>query len=249
MLIACVACHYRTSEVPTSQATRQPRNDSVAWIAAPASIICLREALLLSWFTVSLWVQLLWKTIKCVYITLHWGLSSRHLLFVNALKCTMTMYVEQTNIAMAPSSTFIKQRQERKTVAAAVAVKPVRNIQQIHWALHIMKRPWLTESLAAKRQCLDTTLAAVKDAITLCQNKIAQYEEQNKAHDAEIQETFAAQFQPQTTTSYFSKNQGTGCTPTYIDFGPMYGRCIHVCLLVPILSILGPICTSTHIYT
>ena len=77
-----------------------------------------------------------------------------------------------------------------------------------------MKRPWLTESLAAKRQCLDTTLAAIKDAITLCHNKIAQYEEQNKAHDAEIQETFEAQFQPQTTTSYFSKIHGTGCTHT-----------------------------------
>ena len=38
-------------------------------------------------------------------------------MFVNALKCTMTMYVEQTNIAMATSRTFIKQRQERKTVA------------------------------------------------------------------------------------------------------------------------------------
>ena len=157
------------------------------------------------------------------------------------------MYVEQTKIAKAPSSTFIRQRQERNTVAATVAVKPVRNIQQIHWALHIMKRPWLTESLAAKRQCSDTTLAAVKDAITLCQNKIAQYEEQNTAHDAEIQKTFAAQFQPQTTTSYFSKNQGTGCTPTYIHFGPMYGRYIYITLLVPTLSLLGPMCRSTHI--
>ena len=60
------------------------------------------------------------------------NLSSRHRLFVNALKCTMTMYVEQTKIAKAPSGTFVGQRQERNTVAAAVAVKPVRNIQQIH---------------------------------------------------------------------------------------------------------------------
>ena len=40
-----------------------------------------------------------------------------------------------------------------------------------------MKRPWLTKSLAAKRQCLDPMLAAVKDAVTLCQIKVTQYEE------------------------------------------------------------------------
>ena len=77
-----------------------------------------------------------------------------------------------------------------------------------------MKRPWLTKSLAAKRQCLDTMLAAVKDAMTLCQNKITQYEEQKKAHDAEIQEALEAQFELQTTTSYFSKIHKTGSTHT-----------------------------------
>ena len=77
-----------------------------------------------------------------------------------------------------------------------------------------MKRPWLTKSLAAKRQCLDTMLAAVKDAMTLCQNQISQYEEQKKAHDTEIQEALEARFELQTTTSYFSKIHKTGSTHT-----------------------------------
>ena len=124
------------------------------------------------------------------------------------------MYVEQTEIAMAPSCTFIRQRQKRRAVVVAVEVKPVRNIQPIQLALHIMKRPWLTESLAAKRQCLVTTSAMVKDAMTLCQNKSTQYEKQKKAHGAEIQERFEAQIQPQTTTSYFGKIHGAGCTHT-----------------------------------
>ena len=98
----------------------------------------------------------------------------------------MSMYVEQTEIAMPPSCTFIRERQERRAVAVAVEVKPVRSIQLIQLALHIMKRPWLTQSLAAKRQCLATTLAAVKDATTLMQIQNLQYEEQKKAHDAEI---------------------------------------------------------------
>ena len=72
-----------------------------------------------------------------------------------------------------------------------------------------MKRTWSTKSLAAKRQCLDTMLAAVKDAMTVCQNKITQYEEQKKAHDAEIQEAFEVQFELQTATSYFSNIQET----------------------------------------
>ena len=77
-----------------------------------------------------------------------------------------------------------------------------------------MKRTWSTKSLAAKRQCLDTMLAAVKDAMTLCQNKISQYEEQKKAHDAEIQEALEARFELQTTTSYFSKIHEAGSTHT-----------------------------------
>ena len=41
----------------------------------------------------------------------------------------MSMYVEQTEIAMPPSCTFIRERQERRAVAVAVEVKQVRSIQ------------------------------------------------------------------------------------------------------------------------
>ncbi len=77
-----------------------------------------------------------------------------------------------------------------------------------------MKRPCWSESLAAKHQCLTKTLAAVKDAMTLCQAKITLYEEQNKAHDAEIQKTFEAEIHNQTTASSFNKIPWAGCNNT-----------------------------------
>ena len=90
----------------------------------------------------------------------------------------MSMYVEQTEIAMVPSCTFFRQgKKGRRAVALAVEVRPVRNIQQSQLALNMMKRPWLTLSWGVKRQCLATTLAVVKDAMKLCPNKSTQYEE------------------------------------------------------------------------
>ncbi len=77
-----------------------------------------------------------------------------------------------------------------------------------------MKRPWLTKSLTTKRRCLDTRLAAVKDAMTQCQKQIAQNEEQKKAHDTEIQEECEAQFEIQKTNSYFSRIHEAGSTHT-----------------------------------
>ena len=70
-----------------------------------------------------------------------------------------------------------REKKGRRAVALAVEVRPVRNIQQSQLALNMMKRPWLTLSWAVKRQCLATTLAVVKDAMKLCQNKSTQYEE------------------------------------------------------------------------